>query len=147
MSASTPDQPIPKDGELQRDTAAAAPPASPAIPIADPVANQSATSSAQQWQDLCSLEEIPDGGILTLLQSGQNVLVYRNGAEVTCMPNECPHRGWPLDGALVRDGIMMCPYHGYDFRLATGECITDPSLPLDLYPIRIRDGRVDVRLK
>ena len=35
---------------------------------------------APEWQDLCALEEIPEGGILTLLQSGQNLLVHRNGA-------------------------------------------------------------------
>ena len=145
MSESTPDQPLPNPGAT-RDSAAAAAAAKPSIPIAGPGVNEPATPAAE-WQDLCSLTEIPDGGILTLLQSGQNVLVYRNGTEVTCMQNECPHRGWPLDGALVRDGIMMCPYHGYDFRLATGECLTDPGLPLDMYPIRICDGRVEVRLK
>ena len=125
MSTSTPGQPSSDGGEPTHGAAA----------------------PAQDWQDLCSLEEIPEGGILTLLQGGQNLLVHRNGKQVTCMPNECPHRGWPLDGAFVRDGILMCPYHGYEFRLATGECITEPDMPLDMFPIRIRDGRVDVRLK
>ena len=146
MGASTPDQPSPDDGELPRAAEEGTPSAKGVIPVAHPVSTESGTS-AQEWQDLCALEEIPEGGILTLLQSGQNLLVHRNGAQVACMQNECPHRGWPLDGALVRDGIMMCPYHGYDFRLATGECLTDPSLPLDMYPIRICDGRVEVRLK
>ena len=146
MSTSTSDQPTQNDGELPRDAAAPASAAEPLVPTASPVTSGSAPA-AQEWQDLCGVEEIPEGGILTLLQSGYNLLVYRDGAQVTCMPNECPHRGWPLDGSFVRHGILMCPYHGYEFRLANGECITDPSLPLDMFPIRIRGGRVDVRLK
>ena len=104
-------------------------------------------ATAPAWHDFCALEEIPDGGILTRLQRGEDLLLYRNGAQVTCMPNYCPHRGWSFGGGLVRSGILTCPFHGYEFRLDTGECLTSPSLPLDLYPVRIRDGRVEVKLK
>jgi len=108
--------------------------------------DESATPPAQEWHDFCSLEEIPDDGILTRLQGGEDLLVYRNGEHVTCVPNYCPHRGWPFEGGYVRSGVLTCPFHGYEFRLDTGECLTSPSLPLDMYPVRIRDGRVEVKL-
>jgi nitrite reductase/ring-hydroxylating ferredoxin subunit len=146
MSEASPDQRSHDGGELTREAAGTAAPAGSADPTGSPAANESATP-AREWQDLCSLEEIPDGGILTRLQGGQDLLLYRIGMQVTCMPNECPHRGWPFDGGPVRGGVLMCPFHGYEFRLDTGECLTSPSLSLDMYPIRICDGRVDVRLK
>lgn len=121
-------------------------PARGVIPAAAPVADVSAVPPLE-WAQLCSLEDIPEGGILTRLHGGQDLLLYRNGSQVTCMPNECPHRGWPFDGGPVRGGVLICPFHGYEFRLDTGECLTSPSLSLDLYPIRICDGRVDIRLK
>ncbi len=108
--------------------------------------DESATPE-QEWHDFCSLEEIPDVGVLTGKQGGVSLLVYRNGPDVTCVPNYCPHRGWPFDGAEVRAGVLTCPYHGYEFRLDTGQCLSSPSLPLDMYPVRVRDGRVEVRLK
>ena len=100
-----------------------------------------------EWHDLCSLEEIPDDGVLACRQGGEDLLVYRNGPQVTCIPDYCPHRGWPFGGGYVRSGVLTCPHHGYEFRLDTGECLTSPSLPLDLYPVRIRDGRVEIKLK
>ena len=100
-----------------------------------------------EWHDLCSLEEIPDDGILKRQQGTQELIVYRKGTQVTCVQNYCPHRGWTFDGGSLRNGILECPFHGYEFRLDTGECLTSPSLPLDLYPVRIRDGRVEVWLK
>ena len=110
------------------------------------IMNESATP-AQEWHYFCSLEEIPDGGILIDQQGGENLLVYRNGPQVTCMRNYCPHRGWPFDGGTVQNGVITCPYHGYEFRLDTGECLWSPDLPLDMYPVRIRDGRVEVKRK
>jgi nitrite reductase/ring-hydroxylating ferredoxin subunit len=142
MSETSPDQISHDGGEPPRDAAAS----TPAGDRVNPDASASA-APAQEWQELCSLEEIPDGDILARLLGGHDLVVYRNGPQVSCLPNYCPHRGWPFDGGRVRDGVLECPFHGYEFRLDTGECLTSPSLSLDTYPIRIRDGRVDVRLK
>lgn len=102
---------------------------------------------AEEWHDFCSLEEIPDGGILARQQDGQDLLLYRNGLQVTCMPDYCPHRGWPFSGGSVQNGVLTCPFHGYEFRLDTGQCLTWPGSLLHMYPVRIRDGRVEVKLK
>jgi nitrite reductase/ring-hydroxylating ferredoxin subunit len=40
----------------------------------------------------------------------------------------------------------MCPAHGYEFRLDTGQGLTTGE-PLYKLPFRIRDGRVEVQLK
>lgn len=144
MSEASPDQPSHDGGEPPR--AAAVAPAESAVPVGNPAANESA-APVPEWRDLCSLEEIPDGDILARQLGGHDLVVYRNGARVSCLPNYCPHRGWPFDGGRVRDGVLECPFHGYEFRLDTGECLTSPICSLDTYPVRIRDGRVDVRLK
>jgi nitrite reductase/ring-hydroxylating ferredoxin subunit len=116
------------------------------VSIGSPAANESA-APAPGWHDVCALEEIPDGDILARVLRGHELVVYRSGAQVSCLPNYCPHRGWPFDGGRVRDGILECPFHGYEFRLDTGECLTSSYCSLDPHPIRIRDGRVDVLLK
>jgi nitrite reductase/ring-hydroxylating ferredoxin subunit len=114
--------------------------------IIHPVMDEPKTPSLK-WYDVCSLEEIPDGDVLMRREGGEALIVYRDGQQVTCMPNYCPHRGYTFDGASVQDGVLMCPHHGYEFRLDTGECVTFSDMPLDMYPVRIRDGRVEVKLK
>ena len=39
----------------------------------------------------------------------------------------CPHRGGPLQPC---DGLLVCPWHGYRYDAATGECLDDPRLRL-----------------
>lgn len=104
------------------------------------------TAPGYEWHDVCSLEEVPDKDVLMSREGGEDLIVYRDGAQVTCMANYCPHRGYSFDGGTVRDGVLMCPVHGYEFRLDTGEGLTSGS-PLEMFPVRIRDGRVEVRLK
>lgn len=139
MSEPSPDQPSHDGGESPHEAADSVAPIEGA-------ASESA-APVPEWREVCSLEEIPDGDILARVLGGHELVVYRNGAQVSCLPNYCPHRGWPFDGGRVRDGILECPFHGYEFRLDTGECLSSSYCSLKPHPIRIRDGRVDVLLK
>jgi nitrite reductase/ring-hydroxylating ferredoxin subunit len=40
----------------------------------------------------------------------------------------------------------VCPWHGFDFDLATGRCGVDAGLAVPVYPVRLRDGVVEVDL-
>ena len=35
---------------------------------------------------------------------------------------------------------VICPWHGYDFHLKTGECGLDPGLRALTYPVKVQDG-------
>jgi nitrite reductase/ring-hydroxylating ferredoxin subunit len=41
---------------------------------------------------------------------------------------------------------LTCPDHGFQFHLATGECLTSPQTPLQSYPVDVREGQVFVNL-
>ncbi len=41
---------------------------------------------------------------------------------------------------------MVCPWHGFDFDLATGRCHVDPDLSVPVYAVRVSDGVVEVDL-
>jgi hypothetical protein len=35
----------------------------------------------------------------------------------------CPHRGMPLNGMPVKDGVVVCPGHGLAWNIQTGELV------------------------
>jgi nitrite reductase/ring-hydroxylating ferredoxin subunit len=107
---------------------------------------EEAKQKAEFWQWLCPVEHIPDGGVLTITHWGHHFLLYRKGEDVSCMINACTHRGMPLDSGKIADGVITCPYHDWEFVLKTGECLTEPHDALTMYPIRVQDGHVAVRL-
>ncbi|ALG68609.1 Rieske (2Fe-2S) protein [Beggiatoa leptomitoformis] len=98
----------------------------------------------EQWQPVAELYDIAQGGITTFEIAGQTLLFSRQGKQVHCFANLCTHLDRPLDMGNVRNGIIVCPFHGYEFDLETGDCLNAFSKPLKSYPVRVVDGLVQV---
>lgn len=98
------------------------------------------------WEQVCSLADLPDGGILARTHKGQDLLFYRRGAVVSCMNNACAHLGMPLDGGELVDGTLRCTYHDFTYLLETGECLTVPEVQLTMHAVKVTNNEVSVRL-
>lgn len=65
---------------------------------------------------------------------------------VFAVDSACPHRAGPLADGLVGGGVVVCPLHGYRFRLTDGAGI-DNEFRVRTHPVEISDGWVFVRLQ
>jgi 3-phenylpropionate/trans-cinnamate dioxygenase ferredoxin subunit len=111
-----------------------------------------------------SLDEAPRDGEIRMLDIGRRRigLVLVDG-ELHALADRCPHRAAPLcsAGLLVRDvalddagqvavspsaGLVRCPWHKWDFDVASGRCVVDPQLRVRRYRVTIEDGEVVVSL-
>ncbi len=89
------------------------------------------------------VEDIPEDGGLAVEAGGLELALFRHGDSVACLEDSCPHRGAGLSEGRVRDGEVVCPWHGWRFGLADGECSTLPgSMPAKTFPIWIENGVV-----
>lgn len=105
-----------------------------------------AINSGEGWLDAGLITEIPDGGVRALTLDGENIILSRQGKVVTCFQNACAHLGFALHDGEVKDGIITCPYHGFRYDLASGECLTAPEVQLQPHAVRVIGSRVEVRL-
>ncbi len=99
-----------------------------------------------EWRPVCALDDIPQGGIATANVGGENVILSRQEAVVSCFQNACAHLGLELDGGEIVDGIITCPWHAFQYDLASGECLTAPEVALQSHAVRVIGDRVEVRL-
>ena len=99
------------------------------------------------WVDAALLEEIPEGGIKECKIKNQSVLLSRRGDRVSCVDNSCAHLGMPLEMGEVSDGVITCSYHGFQYLLETGECLTAPEVQLKVHAVRVTGNQVQVRLE
>lgn len=106
-----------------------------------------ATNSKSNWAPACSLDDIPNFGIRAQDVKGRSVLLHRQGEMVSCVDNVCAHLGMPLEMGEVRDGVLTCPYHGFEYLLETGECLTVPEVQLKVHAARVIGDQVEVRLE
>ena len=98
------------------------------------------------FADLCGLEELSPRQAVARTLGEQALLLYRDGDEVSCVSNACAHLGLAMDGGAVSNGIIECPHHGFRYLLASGECLDVPEVQLVVHAVRVRNGRVAVKL-
>jgi 3-phenylpropionate/trans-cinnamate dioxygenase ferredoxin subunit len=93
---------------------------------------------------------------------GHRIGLYRVGEELFALADRCPHRGAPLcsNGAVVdavegvgdaarvtrERALVRCPWHKWDFDIATGRCAVDARLRVRRYPVRVDGGELVVSL-
>jgi nitrite reductase (NADH) small subunit len=58
----------------------------------------------------------------------------------------CPHEDGPLADGWIEGDAVVCPWHGFDFDLATGACRVDPDLAVPVYSARLAGDAVEVDL-
>ncbi|MEA2931776.1 MAG: hypothetical protein QOI56_561 [Actinomycetota bacterium] len=89
-------------------------------------------------------DELPPGEdtgtqIRRIRMGDGHVMVARlvDGRLVAFAPS-CPHQVTPLDDATLRDGIMRCPRHGYQYDATTGANVfpTRDAKPENLWKLR-----------
>src|SRR5690349_11734083 len=59
---------------------------------------------------------------------GQRLVLWRSAAgAVHAHHDRCPHLGAALSGGRVRDGALICPFHGFEFAF-NGQCRHIPAI-------------------
>ncbi len=105
-----------------------------------------AKSGDQGWQFATNVEQILEGGMTVKEVKGHSLLMSREGQRITCFENRCAHMGMPLDMGEVKDGILTCPYHGFQYSLASGKCLTAPEVQLLPHAVRVTGTTVEVKI-
>ena len=90
------------------------------------------------------LKEIPSETPIRLESDGTGIVVVRSNGTVQAFFDRCPHAHWPLSEGELRDGILHCIGHGWEFDTATGQCLTVPTCRLQPLPVVVEKDRVQI---
>jgi nitrite reductase/ring-hydroxylating ferredoxin subunit len=75
-----------------------------------------------------------------------DVLLVRQHGRVCALAHDCAHLGGPLSEGTLKDGSVVCPWHGSEFALDDGRVITGPSTHNQpCLHVREREGRIEVK--
>lgn len=83
------------------------------------------------WNDLCSLEELPQGWPVHRTLGYISLFVLRQGEQVSVLADHCAHLAGPLhQGRIVEideEACVVCPWHGSTFRISDGSVVHGPA--------------------
>ncbi len=81
--------------------------------------------------------EIAPGGFRCVEVQGQRLLLYNVSGSFYATSATCAHLGGPLDEGLFEEGVVTCPWHGWQFDVCTGESIYDPGRSVATFPVLV----------
>ena len=112
--------------------------------------------AALRWIDNCGLDDLPyDAGVAALLELGdggtRQIALFRieDSEQVHAIANRDPFSGANVLGRgilcwIQGEPAVASPVLKQHFLLRTGRCIEDDSVAIDVFPVRVRNGRVTV---
>jgi len=102
-------------------------------------------SAPDDYVRVAASAEIPEGTMRQVDASGTAVLVVRQHGTLCVVGQHCTHLGGPLSEGELKDGSVVCPWHGSEFDLRNGRVVNGPAThPLPCYDVRERDGSIEV---
>ena len=97
------------------------------------------------WTYLADEADVQSGVLRAAEIVGVPVLLTRTDDGIVALAARCTHRGGPLHEGELRDGCVVCPWHGSTFAL-DGSVVQGPATrPQPAYEVRVTDGQVYAR--
>jgi nitrite reductase/ring-hydroxylating ferredoxin subunit len=105
---------------------------------------------------VCPVGELPAGERRIVTIGKRSIGVFNVGDRFYAVRNRCPHQGGPLCvGHILGNAVadvpgaaavsnnplrIACPWHGWEYDLATGQSYYNPRRKVRSYPISVEPG-------
>jgi len=90
--------------------------------------------------------DVPDNSMRRVRHDDMDLLLVRQHGRVCALAHSCSHQGGPLSEGTLKDGSVVCPWHGSEFSLDDGHVINGPATQNQpSLEVRERDGETAVR--
>ncbi|MBI1884294.1 MAG: Rieske (2Fe-2S) protein [Chlamydiae bacterium] len=91
-------------------------------------------------------KDIPEGTGTALEVEGKSIALFNVEGSFYAIENTCKHRGGPLGEGSLEGKEVICPWHGWQYNVTTGECTTSPSISQAKYNVKVEGEEVWVEL-
>ena len=100
-----------------------------------------------EFVTVAKVGEIPEGQGGTFTVDDRLVAVFLHGGNYFAIDDLCPHMGASLgSGQLDCDGVVLCPWHAWRFRVTDGVWADNPRISVDTFDVRVVDDQIQVRV-
>ena len=100
--------------------------------------------ATSEFVDVCGVDEIPEYRAKIFTLSGERVAVFRYEGKISAISTVCQHQNGPLGEGCIINGLVTCPWHGYQYDPATGASPPPFTEKVPTFRVEVVHGRVRV---
>ncbi len=94
-----------------------------------------------KWLRVADKTSLPEGRVKTVSAGHKSLCLSHYKGQYSALDNRCPHQGGPLGEGSIENGMLRCPWHGWDFDPITGKSPGGYDDGVDTFPVEERvDG-------
>ncbi|MDQ7082706.1 MAG: NifU family protein [Aquificota bacterium] len=96
------------------------------------------TKKERVWKKTYKLSDLREGYLMTYKDGDIDVILINWRGRIYVYRNSCAHQGLPLTGGEVTtNGTLICPWHGFEYDIVSGECVNASHIQLEPVPVKI----------
>jgi nitrite reductase/ring-hydroxylating ferredoxin subunit/uncharacterized membrane protein len=105
------------------------------------------TEFPEQFTPILASAALADNSMVRARTGNADVLLVRQHGQVCALAHACTHLGGPLSEGTLKDGSVVCPWHGSEFALDDGRVLNGPATHNQpCLMARERDGQIEVKV-
>jgi cytochrome P450/nitrite reductase/ring-hydroxylating ferredoxin subunit len=109
--------------------------------------NAPVEQATPRWHPVGPARDEPDGSLRRIEVDGRLLCLGRVDGAWAAFDDTCTHAGCSLAGGELDGPVVVCPCHGSEFDVRTGDVLSPPALePLPIFATRVEAGVLEVRL-
>ncbi len=91
-------------------------------------------------------DQLMEERVMTVTAGHKSFCLTHHEGQFGCLDNKCPHQGGPLGEGSIENGLLRCPWHGWDYDPITGKA---PGFDdgVEAFPVEIREDGVYIQLE
>ncbi|OGW87192.1 MAG: non-heme iron oxygenase ferredoxin subunit [Omnitrophica bacterium RIFCSPHIGHO2_02_FULL_46_11] len=97
-----------------------------------------------EFTKVAAKSEIAPGYTKKVEINGKEIAVFNIGGNFCAIADTCSHRGGPLSEGSVENNVVTCPWHGWEYDVTNGSCLTNPSVTQAKYDVKVDGGDIYV---
>ena len=101
-----------------------------------------------QWHKVLEDKEaLPEGRVKTVTAAHRNFCLTHFEGKYAALDNRCPHQGGPLGEGSIENGMLRCPWHGWDFHPCTGKAPGGYDDGVETFDVKEENGSIYIGLE
>ena len=102
----------------------------------------------EEFSAVADTAQLADNAMLRAKTADADVLLVRQHGHVCALAHSCSHLGGPLSEGTLKDGSVVCPWHGSEFALDDGHVINGPAtMNQPCLDVRERGAKIEVKTR
>jgi nitrite reductase/ring-hydroxylating ferredoxin subunit len=97
-----------------------------------------------EFVKVASLSELAPGSAKAVEVKGKAIALFNVEGTIYATDNTCLHQGGPLGEGELMGGVVICPWHQWEYDVRTGEMVGNSSVKLATYPVQVEGDDIKV---